>query len=98
MDGLGNPLHLHLSPGNIHDVTEDVPGPDGREGLLFVGNFLHSPNPDAVHHLHDSIMPLVWAELPDLTLTIAGYKPSPEIEALASDRVKVVGHVPTMEP
>ena len=22
MDGLGNPLHLHLSAGNIHDTTE----------------------------------------------------------------------------
>ena len=22
MDGLGNPLHVHLTPGNIHDVTE----------------------------------------------------------------------------
>ena len=22
MDGLGNPLHVHLSPGNIHDVSE----------------------------------------------------------------------------
>ena len=22
MDGLGNPLHVHLSPGNIHDSTE----------------------------------------------------------------------------
>jgi transposase len=22
VDGLGNPLHVHLTPGNIHDVTE----------------------------------------------------------------------------
>lgn len=22
MDGLGNPVHLHITPGNIHDVTE----------------------------------------------------------------------------
>lgn len=22
MDGLGNPLHIHLTSGNIHDVTE----------------------------------------------------------------------------
>jgi transposase len=22
VDGLGNPLHVHLSPGNIHDITE----------------------------------------------------------------------------
>ena len=22
MDGLGNPTHLHLTPGNIHDVVE----------------------------------------------------------------------------
>jgi transposase len=22
VDGLGNPIHVHLSPGNIHDITE----------------------------------------------------------------------------
>lgn len=22
MDGLGNPIHLHLTPGNVNDVTE----------------------------------------------------------------------------
>src|SRR5262249_53011670 len=38
---------IHVIP-NIHDVTENPPGPDGRVGLLFAGNFLHKPNPDAV--------------------------------------------------
>lgn len=22
MDGLGNPLHVHITPGNVHDVSE----------------------------------------------------------------------------
>ncbi|MDX6596824.1 MAG: hypothetical protein QOE87_711, partial [Gaiellales bacterium] len=84
--------------GNIHDVTDDAPGAEGRSGLLFVGNFLHRPNPDAVAWLHREVMPLVWAEEPDARLTIAGFRPTGEVKELAGPRVEVVGQVPAMGP
>ncbi len=84
--------------GNIHDVAEASPGPAGRQGLLFVGNFLHRPNPDAVIWLQREVMPLVWDEEPDATLTIAGFRPTAEVRELAGPRVDVVGHVPDMQP
>ncbi|HEY3612592.1 MAG TPA: glycosyltransferase, partial [Gaiellales bacterium] len=84
--------------GNVHDVAQDAPGPDGRAGLLFVGNFLHRPNPDAALWLHREVMPLVWAEAPATRLTIAGFRPTPEVRELAGPLVDVTGHVPAMEP
>ena len=38
MDGLGNPLHLHLSPGNIHDVTEAPKLVERARGDNFIGD------------------------------------------------------------
>ena len=82
----------------IHDVSDGAPGAAGRDGLLFVGNFLHKPNPDAVAWLHREVMPLVWAEEPGARLTIAGFRPTAEVKALAGPLVDVVGEVPAMEP
>ncbi|HET6171004.1 MAG TPA: glycosyltransferase [Gaiellales bacterium] len=84
--------------GNIHDVAAGTPGPEERRGLLFVGNFLHRPNPDAVVWLHDEVMPLVWAEEPETTLTVAGFRAPAEVRELAGPRVDVVGQVPEMAP
>ncbi|MEA2474731.1 MAG: hypothetical protein QOE06_2646 [Thermoleophilaceae bacterium] len=81
---------------NANDVAEVVPPPDGREGLLFVGGFQHTPNLDAAIVLVREIMPLVWRELPECVLTIVGPHRPPEIDALASARVRVAGWVPDM--
>src|SRR5690606_28744823 len=63
------------------------------KGLLFVGAYDHPPNIDAVQWLVREIMPEVWRELPELTLTLLGSKPTPEVFQLASDRVFVPGYV-----
>ena len=70
----------------------------GRDALIFVGGFDHTPNVDAAVWLADEIMPLVWRERPDLRLLIVGNVPPPEVRALASDRIEVTGFVPTLEP
>jgi glycosyltransferase involved in cell wall biosynthesis len=64
--------------------------------LLFVGNFDHPPNRDAVHWLCNDIMPLVWQERPSVVLWLVGRNPTPDIEALGSDRVRVLGEVPSV--
>jgi glycosyltransferase involved in cell wall biosynthesis len=83
---------------NVNRVLPIVGGPEQREGLLFVGGFEHTPNTDAVLHLVRDVMPLVWDELPDLVLRIVGPNAPPEIEALASDHVEILGWVPEMAP
>ncbi len=69
-----------------------------RSGLLFVGGFDHAPNVDAVDYLIDEIMPLVWAERPELHLTIAGSNPPPRIARLRKPGVTVAGFVRDLDP
>ena len=45
---------------NANELAPDVPGPEGRAGLLFVGGFEHVPNVDAAVYLARTVMPLVW--------------------------------------
>jgi O-antigen biosynthesis protein len=83
---------------NIHEVAADVPGWSERAGLLFVGNFHHRPNRDAVRFLGEEIMPRVWSKLPDLPLTVAGFAVPAEVQAFAGERVTIAGHVPDVTP
>ncbi|HVW19135.1 MAG TPA: glycosyltransferase family 4 protein [Solirubrobacteraceae bacterium] len=61
--------------------------------LLFVGSFRHPPNVEAALRLGRSILPLVRAEQPQVTLDVVGAEPPPEVAALASDVVRVHGEV-----
>ena len=38
MDGLGNPIHLHLTAGNIHDVTEAPTLIEQAKGKNFIAD------------------------------------------------------------
>jgi len=77
----------------LHEVAALVPPVTDRSGIIFLGSFAHPPNIDAVKHLMDRIMPLVWHALPDITLTVVGSDPPPELLALQGDLVKVTGWV-----
>jgi GT2 family glycosyltransferase/ubiquinone/menaquinone biosynthesis C-methylase UbiE len=79
---LDHALHVEVVP-NAHRLSDGCPGPAGRDGLLFVGGFQHTPNIDAAVYLAQSIMPLVWSEIEDATLTIAGPDAPPEVTRLA---------------
>ncbi|QGW64056.1 glycosyltransferase [Lysobacter soli] len=72
-------------------------GPDGRAGIVFVAGFAHSPNVDAAQWLVTEIMPLVWKELPDVSLALIGSNPTKEVLALAQGRVEVTGYVSDAE-
>lgn len=44
MDGLGNPIHLHLTPGNIHDVTEAPALIAAASGFNFIADKAYDSN------------------------------------------------------
>ena len=44
MDGLGNPLHVHLTPGNIHDVTEAATLVQEAQGKHFIADKAYDSN------------------------------------------------------
>lgn len=83
---------------NIHTSEEQVPGWEGRDGLVFVGNFNHTPNIDAVLWLVREILPRVKARLPGVRLEIVGNNPPATVRALASEHVQVSGWVPDTKP
>ena len=68
-----------------------------REHLLFVAGFAHPPNVDAARWLVESIMPRVWERRPDARLSLVGSNPTPDVLALAGERVEVSGFVDDAE-
>jgi len=91
----GVPVHI---VGNVHAPARSGPGFTERHGLVFVGSFLHAPNVDAMLHFHATAWRDIRAALPEMTLTIVGQSPPPEIEALGGDGVRVTGWVPETLP
>lgn len=82
----------------VYKVEPFVPPPADRSGILFVGGFEHPPNIDAAIRLVKDVMPLVWRELGDVEVTIVGSKPPPEVQALATPVVDVLGWVEDLRP
>jgi GT2 family glycosyltransferase len=68
-----------------------------RRGLLFVGNCEHPPNEDAIRWFVREIFPDVRAQLPDVTLTIAGTGSAECVGDLAGGPVIVAGWVADLD-
>jgi sugar transferase (PEP-CTERM/EpsH1 system associated) len=69
-------------------------------GVVFTGSMDWMPNEDAVAYFADAILPLVEAEIPEVTLDIVGRNPSPSVLGLARrhSHVHVSGTVPDVRP
>ena len=82
--------------GNVHQFmkkTDDFLPFNERNKLFFLGGFYHEPNVDAVLHLKNEIMPLVWKENPEIEVVIIGSYPPQEILDLDSNKFEVKGFV-----
>ena len=78
----------------IHEVaTVGERRYEESSGLLFIGNYNHPPNVDAVRWLCDAVMPIAWKSLPELSVVLVGSNPSQAVFALKSERVRVTGYV-----
>jgi len=67
--------------------------------LVFTGKMSYHANIAAVEDLVHQVMPLVWAQRPELRLQIVGKDPAPVIQMLGEDpRIEVTGYVPDMRP
>lgn len=84
-------IHQHLPK------TASFKSFDNRKNLLFIGNFRHTPNQDAIVFLHDKIMPIVWKTLPELKVDIIGSYATERIKALHSERFNIIGFVDKVE-
>jgi GT2 family glycosyltransferase len=78
---------------NIHVLRGRGRRFEDREGLFFIGSFLHRPNRDAIQYFLESIYPLVCRVLPDVNFYVAGSHMTDEIMAYGSETVSMLGHV-----
>jgi GT2 family glycosyltransferase/glycosyltransferase involved in cell wall biosynthesis len=80
----------------------DVPGSRTpfslRRDLLFIGNFLHRPNIDAVLFFIQEIYPLVKQRLSDAKFYVIGDKAPPEVVSLACENIIIIGWQSDVRP
>jgi glycosyltransferase involved in cell wall biosynthesis len=81
----------------IHELKDRGASFAEREGLLFIGSFLHRPNRDAMDYFVKKISPLLSRSLPDVKLYVVGSNMADELRAYASDSVIILGHVPQVD-
>jgi O-antigen biosynthesis protein len=84
--------NIHAVPPLVEDKTNI------GNSLLFIGNFRHDPNVDAMLYFCKEILPLVRQEVPDVQLTIVGGSPPEEVRKLTAEKVTVLGFAPNVKP
>ncbi|MEI7950610.1 MAG: glycosyltransferase [Gammaproteobacteria bacterium] len=83
---------------NIHAVHGCHNSWAQREHILFIGNFEHPPNVDAMHYFIDDIMPLLQRKHPGIKLLVVGPHAPKALLAKASAVVEFIGFVPDIVP
>ena len=59
--------------------------------IVFTGNMSYAPNVNAVDYLANEILPLVWKQIPEAKMYIAGATPDPKVKKAACDKIIVSG-------
>jgi GT2 family glycosyltransferase len=92
--------NVAVVPNIHHPYQGNRPSFMERSGLLFIGGYNHPPNVDAVLWLYQAIMPAVWQEIPDLTVTLLGSHPPKEVQQLGAvdPRIIVTGYIADVSP
>ncbi|HUI06986.1 MAG TPA: glycosyltransferase [Verrucomicrobiae bacterium] len=83
---------------NIHAVVEETKSFGATKDLLFVGNFWHLPNVDAMGVFCQLIFPLIQRRRPDIKLLIVGDNVPEFLREFQSDSIQFLGHVPDLAP
>jgi O-antigen biosynthesis protein len=91
----GKPIFIM---SNIHDPVPTLTKFEDRKDILFVGNFNHRPNEDAVLYFIHEIFPKIKSELPDVKFYVVGNNPTEKIKNIASEDIIVTGWVPETKP
>jgi len=82
---------------NIHENHETANNFQNRKDILFIGNFEHPPNTDAMTFFLDDIFPIVMERNPDITMHIVGGHVPSILTNRASDRVRFTGFVSNID-
>ncbi|OCB76652.1 glycosyltransferase family 4 protein [Flavobacterium crassostreae] len=84
------PALLHYLPLLVNPEalleTEQLPNYQTRRDFIFVGNFLHEPNFNAVLYLKETLWPLIQKQLPQAVLQVYGAYPSQKVLQLHNQK------------
>ncbi|HHE64542.1 MAG TPA: glycosyltransferase, partial [Bacteroidetes bacterium] len=70
-----------------------------KNAIMFLGNFGHKPNVDAVIYFYNEILPLINKKIEDVKFYIVGQKPPQVIHDFAEkDKIIVTGFVESVKP
>lgn len=71
-----------------------------EQAVMFLGNYPHDPNRDAVLWFHEKVWPLVKEEVPEARFYVVGKDPTPDLRELArrDPSVVVTGTVDDVRP
>jgi glycosyltransferase involved in cell wall biosynthesis len=64
-----------------------------RRDIVFVGNYQHTPNVDAVKYFVEEVMPLLRKKIPGVRFYAVGSKPPEEIKGLAAEDIIITGFI-----
>ena len=93
-------VDVNVLPNGVDlEYFHPVPQERRRFNIVFSGKMSYHANVATALYLCQQIMPLIWQQLPEATLTIVGSKPPKAIQLLARDpRVEVTGYVHDIRP
>jgi len=83
---------------NIHFPQPTEAGFEERSGIIFIANFNHSPNLDAILYYAEKIHPLVRSMLGDVQVTIIGDDPPRRLKEFSTDGIVCTGYVEDIMP
>ncbi len=80
---------------NIHRVEPNPPTMEARKGIVFLGNYTHTPNVDGIDWFISDVWPRVRDACTDAVLTIAGSNPVSHFREYVDrdPRIRVTGYV-----
>ena len=75
-------------------VDHEFFAPQEREkkyDIVFTGNMSYAPNVNAVEYLANEILPIVWKQIPNAKMYVAGATPDPKVKKAACDSIVISG-------
>ena len=75
-------------------VDHEFFAPQEREkkyDIVFTGNMSYAPNVNAVEYLANEILPIVWKQVPNAKMYVAGATPDPKVKKAACDNIVISG-------
>ena len=87
---------IRVIPLGVEIPAEPVDDPGPEPSLLFVGNFEHPPNVEALRSIVDGVLPAVRTHVPSAELVIVGSSPPQDL--VGRPGVTAAGEVESVDP